>query len=160
MSQKPGQIINRGGSTWLVRVFLGRDDKGKRQYHNKTVRGNKRDAEKVLAGLLSARNEGTLSIGSENLLIGALLDSLIVDYRINSRSVEWARMATNHLRPMFEKMAVSSIRVKHVNAYIECRMAAGRKASTINNELALLRRAFNIAVNQGCSVRPRSRFKS
>jgi hypothetical protein len=27
-----GQIIKRGDKTWLVRIFIGRDGKGKRQY--------------------------------------------------------------------------------------------------------------------------------
>ena len=39
------QMIPGGQGAWLVRVFLGRDEAGKRQYHNKTIRGNRRDAQ-------------------------------------------------------------------------------------------------------------------
>jgi len=40
-----GQIIKRGDKTWVVRIFTGRDGNGKRGYINKTIRGNKKDAE-------------------------------------------------------------------------------------------------------------------
>jgi integrase len=43
-----GQIIKRGDRTWLVRIFVGRDGKGKRRYLNKTIKGNKKDAEAYL----------------------------------------------------------------------------------------------------------------
>jgi len=48
-----GQLINRGERTWLVRVFLGRDVlTGKKKYHNKTVKGTKKDAQRYLNGVL------------------------------------------------------------------------------------------------------------
>jgi hypothetical protein len=35
--RKAGQIVSRGASTWLVRVYLGRDPQtGTRKYHNQT----------------------------------------------------------------------------------------------------------------------------
>ena len=39
-----GQLVSRGKRTWLVRVFLGRDSEGKRRYHNKTIHGTKKEA--------------------------------------------------------------------------------------------------------------------
>ncbi|MBI3649625.1 MAG: site-specific integrase [Acidobacteria bacterium] len=52
-----GQLIRResakGEVTWLVRVFLNRDSQtGKRKYHNHTVHGNKKDAQRYLNGVL------------------------------------------------------------------------------------------------------------
>lgn len=76
-----GQLIKRGDRTWMVRVFLGRDDAGKRQYHNKTIQGNKKDAENALTDLLKSRNAGTLTVGSESLMLGSLLDDVVRDYR-------------------------------------------------------------------------------
>ena len=40
-----GQIIKRGDRTWIVRIFMGRDVKGKRHYVNHTIHGTKKDAE-------------------------------------------------------------------------------------------------------------------
>jgi integrase len=54
-----GQIIPRGDHKWMVRVFTGRDGNGKRQYHNHTVHGAKKDAQKYLNGVLRSRDLGT-----------------------------------------------------------------------------------------------------
>jgi hypothetical protein len=46
MSRKTGQIIARGDSRWLVRVYLGRDrETGKRAYNNRTIYGSLRHAQ-------------------------------------------------------------------------------------------------------------------
>src|SRR5262245_60595354 len=55
-----GQLIQRGDRTWLVRVFRGREPQtGKRCYHNHTVNGNKRDAQRYLNGVLRELDLGT-----------------------------------------------------------------------------------------------------
>src|ERR1041384_5964192 len=54
-----GQIIPRGEDTWLVRIFMGRDEKGKRRYLNKTVRGKKKDAQDYLSKTLAAISTST-----------------------------------------------------------------------------------------------------
>jgi integrase len=53
-----GQIINRGKNTWLVRVYMGTDANGKRKYHNKTIYGTKKDAERYLTSVLRDRDLG------------------------------------------------------------------------------------------------------
>ncbi len=40
-------IVKRGKDTWLVRIFLGRDENGKTKFFNETVKGKKNDAEKL-----------------------------------------------------------------------------------------------------------------
>jgi integrase len=52
-----GQIIKRGDS-WTVRIFLGRDTKGKRKYFNKTIKGTKKDAQKYLTAKLREKDLG------------------------------------------------------------------------------------------------------
>jgi hypothetical protein len=40
MDRKLGQIVARGQSTWLVRIYQGRDpETGTRRYHNQTTHG-------------------------------------------------------------------------------------------------------------------------
>ncbi len=48
-----GQIIRRGDRKWLVRIYLGT---GKRRYHNHTVRGSKKDAERYRTAALRSRD--------------------------------------------------------------------------------------------------------
>lgn len=58
MARRVGQIKQRGDKTFLVRVFLGHSENGKRHYFNRTVRGTKKDADKVLTEILRRRDAG------------------------------------------------------------------------------------------------------
>ena len=55
-----GQLIERGDRTWLVRIYRGRNEAGKRQYLNKTVHGTKKQAQAELNRLLHQQDVGTL----------------------------------------------------------------------------------------------------
>lgn len=58
MARRIGQIKQRGEKTFLVRVYLGTSDNGKRHYHNRTVRGTKKDADKVLMEIIRRHEAG------------------------------------------------------------------------------------------------------
>jgi len=59
MARKVGQIVRRGSSTWLVRVYTGRDSKTKRRtYLNQTIYGGLRDAQAHLNKMLGERDRG------------------------------------------------------------------------------------------------------
>ena len=53
-----GQIIKRGDKRWLVRMFQGRDENGKRRYLNKTIQGTKKNAETYLTAKLRDKDLG------------------------------------------------------------------------------------------------------
>ncbi len=44
-----GNLQQRGPSSWRIRVFVGRDEAGKKRYLERTVRGTKREAQRVMA---------------------------------------------------------------------------------------------------------------
>jgi integrase len=50
----PGSMRERQPNVWELRVFLGRDDKGKVRHGNQTFRGGKRMAERELSRLVAA----------------------------------------------------------------------------------------------------------
>jgi len=142
---RAGQIISRGKGVWLVRVYLGRDpETGRRAYHNKTIHGNKEEAQSELDKLRSAKNTGALAAGADRRLVGGLLDDLLRHYRDNNQSIEWAEIVVNHLRPVFGKIPIPKFSTTHVGRYIDKRRGQGRANSTINRELALLRKAFTL----------------
>jgi integrase len=58
MARSIGQVIRRGENTFLVRIYLGTSDTGKRDYYNRTVRGSKKDADKVMMELVRRRDAG------------------------------------------------------------------------------------------------------
>ncbi|HEU4510554.1 MAG TPA: N-terminal phage integrase SAM-like domain-containing protein [Pyrinomonadaceae bacterium] len=63
-----GQIIKRSEKTWVVRIFQGGDENGKRRYVNKTIHGTKKNAEKYLTAKLRDRDLGiNIEPASESL---------------------------------------------------------------------------------------------
>jgi hypothetical protein len=62
MARKAGQIITRGASTWLVRVYLGRDSQtGTRKYLNQTIHGPFCEAQRFLNLKQQQRDNGRVS---------------------------------------------------------------------------------------------------
>ncbi|MBM3762432.1 MAG: site-specific integrase [Acidobacteria bacterium] len=142
-----GQIVNRGERRWLVRVFLGRDGNGKRAYQNRTVHGTKRDAEKALADMLTKRSLGPQLIDVDRVLVAELLDDLERDYRLNDKGVKWCNEKCRlHLRPYFGAMRAARVTSATIQGYCDARLEAGAAAATVNRELSLLKRSFNLAV--------------
>jgi integrase len=141
-----GQIIARGKGVWLVRVYLGCDPlTGKRVYDNQTVHGTKKDAEGVQSKTLTARDKGEIVIGESKLTVAALLDDLLLDYKMNGKQHWWAEIIVEkNLKPFFGKMPVSKVSTAAVKKFMAKRHEEGRANATINNDLALLRRALNL----------------
>ena len=155
-----GSIIARGDRTWLVRVFMERDQTGKRLYHAKTIHGTKKEAQQYLNGVVRDRDLGSFATTTDPP-VSALFDSLVLDYQTNnSKSVAWAELVVRvHLRPFFGSMKASKVGTDEIQKYIAARreptirtLENGRKRSmppaanaTINRELSILRRTFNLA---------------
>ena len=53
-----GEVKQRSPGSWQIRVFLGRDEHGKRIRKNETVHGKKADAERRLREILSQMDRG------------------------------------------------------------------------------------------------------
>ncbi len=156
-----GQIIRRAERVWLVGMYVGREPQtGKRKYDGHIVHGTKKDAQTYLNGKLREQDLGTYA-GASHTLMGALLDDLLADYKINDKSWSWVDDVVRvHLRPYFGSMKASRIGTDQIRKYIAGRQQPhirtfGEKGeyhreygpaanATINRELALLRRAFNL----------------
>ena len=70
-----GQIVKRSENSYTVRIFMGRDpNTGKRKYQNRTVRGNKKDAQRVLNALLRQQDMGELMLEPVRMTVQEYLD--------------------------------------------------------------------------------------
>jgi integrase len=139
-----GQIIKRGDRKYLVRVYLGRDDNGKRRYLNKTISGTKKAAEQWLNGALRDKDLGALDAPAQ-VRMGELFDDILRDYRINNKSIKWCSIVVeNHLRPFFGELKTASLTTGALDQYIEQRQRAGASNGTVNREFTILRRSLNL----------------
>jgi integrase len=104
------------------------------------------DAENLLRRRLREIDDGTYAgPATEKVTVHELIDDVLTDYETNDRFVERALYSAGHIRPFFGNMKAVTIGTSRLNAYVKERRRAGVTNGTINRELALLRRAFNLA---------------
>jgi hypothetical protein len=112
---------------------------------NKTIHGNKKDAEAYLTEALRRRDLADSDTHAQRTSIDELLDDLLIDYRINDKDYHWAEgKVRNHLRPAFGALRARKLTTSAVQDYIAPRQRDKAANATINRELALLKRALNL----------------
>lgn len=105
-------------------------------------------AEKLLRQRLAAISTGTY-VGPklEKTRMSELADDLIWEYRINGRKsikdlvARWKL----HLKPFFGALRAIEVTTQVAARYIDARHQEGAENATINRELAVLKRMFNLA---------------
>jgi integrase len=115
-------------------------------------------AESKLRDMLTRVGKGEKDPGAAELLtVQNLLNDLLVDYKVNGHSTlaDCESRVRLHLTPAFGSKRAVRVRNTHAQAYILARREEKASDATIANELGLLRRAFNLAVENGkLSVAP------
>ena len=144
-----GQIIKRGDKTWLVRIFKGRDAEGKRLYMNKTIKGNKKDAEAYLSKTLTDISAGTFIEPSSETL-DAYLDRWLVAAarpRVRERTFDdYVDKLDRYIRPLLGGHKLSELRpldIQRAYADLQARPLAPR---TIRYAHSILASALKQAV--------------
>ena len=144
-----GQIIKRGDDSFLVRIFLGRDGTGKRRYHNKTIHGTKKDAQRYLTAALRRLDLGE-ALSQSVELCADFFDKWLttaVKPRIRERSYELYQATVNrYILPTLGSRRLADVKpldIQHLYAKL---LADGLTANTINSIHARLHNAFDQAV--------------
>ena len=72
-------------------------------------------------------------------------------YKLQSRkSTAWAEpIIEKSLKPFFGSMPASNLNAAAIEQYVRHRQEPGRAPATIGNDLAILRRALNLALRAG-----------
>lgn len=150
MARKAGQIIARGQSTWLVRVYLGRDPQsGTRRYHNQTIRGPFREAQRFLNLRLQQRENGRVcraAVMSLNQLLDQWLTT-VVKARVRTRTFkDYEALLKLYIRPALGGRPIRTVsQIDIQNLYAQM-FERGFSARTIEYANAVLRSAFRQAV--------------
>jgi len=108
-----GQIIKRGEKTWVVRIFQGRDENGKRRYVNKTIHGTKKNAETYLTAKLRDKDLG-INIEPASESLDKYLDKWLqtsVKPRVRPRTYDdYAALLTRYIREPLGAMKLADLR--------------------------------------------------
>ena len=108
-----GQIIKRGERNFVVRIYMGRDDEGKRRYLNHSVKGTRKDAQKYLNNSLRDKDLGVF-VEPASTTINAYLDkwlSSVVRARVREATFDDYKYLLNRfVRPAFGNHKLSDVR--------------------------------------------------
>lgn len=132
-----GNVYLRGKTYWVFYSVAGK------MVRESAKTDSAKKAHAFLRDRLSQSKGGELTGAAiQKVLIPDLVDLVVKDYERNGKSVKWARIVANHLNGFFRYHRVAKFGASQVNAYVDHRKQIGRSDSTINRELAILRRGF------------------
>jgi integrase len=139
-----GRVYQRGPIWWIGYSVRGQE---RRESSQSTV---ERDAVKLLRRRLGEVAMGQHRPDAEKVTFDDLETLLTNDYTLNGRkSVKRVEQSLVHLRGAFGEDRALYITPDRLTAYAQARVAAGAALATAAYELALLRRAFSLAVQAG-----------
>ena len=145
----PGQLIARGENTWLVRIPRGRDSKGKRLYHNKTIRGTKKDAERYRTKVLRDMDTDTFVEASERAFGEYLTEWLETSAkpRVRERTyLDYKSLADRYLRPALGHRKLVQLTAPEIQAVYAAMLARGLSPRTVRYAHSVLHSALEQAV--------------
>lgn len=110
---------------------------------------DKAEARRKLQSRLGQLAEGHYTgPAAERVTIDGLIEGLLTDYQVNGkRSLKWVKIKVNkHVLPYFTGRRSHEVTTADIQAYTKQRLDEKASNAEINRELALLKRAYNIAL--------------
>jgi integrase len=149
-----GSLRRRGPGTWQVRVFIGRDPETHRvRLKERTVRGSKKEAERVLAELVAEIDHG-IGLNALGVTVEQLLDRWLTHNEADF-SPSTVLVARGYIErtivPLIGQQFVSQITTSELDAFyyrLRTKGGGGKPLSpaTIRRVHGILRRALSQAV--------------
>lgn len=144
-----GQIIKRGLDTWLVRIFLGKDANGKRNYFNKTIHGTKKDAQKYLTAKLREQDTGVF-VEPASLPLNEYLDKWLetaAKQKLRERTFEgYEWMLKKYVRPTIGAKRLCDLKAMDIQTLYNNLKKSGLSARTVRYTHTVLSSSLNQAV--------------
>lgn len=148
-TRRTGQIIKRDENVWLVRIFLGRDAKGKRRYANKTIRGTKKDAQKYLNAALRDKDLGVFVEPSSESL-EAYLDKWLTTAakpRLSEATYNHYKFVlSRYILPSLGNFKLTDIKPRDVQKVYTRMQTSGLSPRTVRYAHTVLSSAFKQAI--------------
>lgn len=143
MSDGTGSVYKRGNVWWIYYGHRGKRHRESSGSHKKTV------ANALLKKRMAEIGSGKHAPDAELVTFEDLHGLIQTDYRVQgNRSTDRMLQAMAHVRRYFGEDRALDITPSRLAAYVAARQDEGATASTIQKEMAALKRAFNLAVKQ------------
>ncbi len=155
-SRKTGQLIEREKGIWTIRIYLGEDSKHKRQYHNETTKGTKKDAQKRLTQILREKDLGLIT-ESRKQILNEYLDfwlANIAKTRLESRThADYCDLMRLYIRKPLGNIKITDLKSSHIQKVYGKLLGRGLSARRIRYAHAVLRSALQHAVKTDILIR-------
>jgi integrase len=148
-SSMAGQIICRGKNVWLVRIYLGRDESGKRIYLNKTIHGPRKAAQAWLNQRLTERDAG-VAVKPAQQTLNEYLDRWLetaAKPKVRPKTLlGYRNLLDCHIRPALGARPLGKISPLEVQQAFQTMQEKGLSARTIEYARMILKQAFRQAI--------------
>lgn len=152
-----GSKTKRGKNSWLLSVYQGLDENGKRKYYRETFKGSERAADNRLAELVTQENKNEL-IEPSKLNFGQFLDLWIENYAESSVSEGTLENYRSMINKHIKKDSIAKIQLTKLDSfmiqnYIAKKMKSGRidgrgdklSPKSVKEQLSLIKNALKYA---------------
>lgn len=85
----------------------------------------------------------------ERLTFDEMASAIESDYRVNNQHMKALRVRLLHLRPAFGDLRAIEVTTRLIVRYRRDRLAEGAAKASVNHEVSILKRMFNLAVENG-----------
>lgn len=144
-----GQIKKRGKTSYLVRIFLGRDENGKQQFHTHTVRGKREDAESYLTEKLRELDL-CIFVEPSKMLLKAYFDkwlSTVAKQRVREATfTSYEYHLEKYVEPTLGKRKLADIKPLDIQNLYANMQKQGIGARTVRYVHSIMSSAFKQAV--------------
>ena len=147
-----GSIKKRGENKFLVRIYMGLDTQGKRIYHNKTIHGSKKDADRYLNKTLRERDTGTFVEPSKESLSDYLEKWLetVVKQRVREKTyLDYKDRVRLYLNPALGEKTLHQVKPDDIQAAYNSMMERGLSPRSVRYAHTILKNALDQAVRWG-----------
>jgi integrase len=146
--RQQGQIIPKGERTWLVRVYAGRDEAGKRIYPSREIEGTYKQASDALNDMLHAAGKGSL-VKPQKETLRAFADRWLkgkLNLSAKTRR-DYEHLLKKHVYPMLGGRPVQKITLLDISMlYGSLISDRGLSARTVRYVHAVVNQVFGYAV--------------
>lgn len=145
--RKSGSVVRKGDNKYLLRVYIGTDEEGKRQYTSKTVYGTISQARQELTRMTRDRDTRTI-VKTDKVTVREWLDLWLESKKVAPQTLknyETTLKTYVHDHPL-ARMRLQDVERKHVQALYNAMESARLSSRTIQYVHALLHQAFKLAV--------------
>jgi integrase len=147
-----GQILSKGKSKWLVRIFRGRDAKGKKHYFSKLVHGTKKDAQKFLNGALREIDTG-MFMEPSTMTLGEYLDKWLESAarpRVSRRTADgYEGLLQRYIREPIGSKRLDNLKPLDIQKVYAGMQARGLSARVVRHTHSALHNALKQAIKWG-----------